>query len=79
MAFAGDQLTVTLNGVEPSAAGPGSVLCDKPVPTATRFRARIVLLDVSRPVIKGTAVSSFLYEIFCEYSDSSHLVQYVLQ
>ena len=59
MARAGDGADVTLSGVDAASVGAGSVLChpDFPAPLAARFEARVVVLEVSVPVLRGQAVT----------------------
>jgi elongation factor 1 alpha-like protein len=59
LARAGDTADVVLAGVDPGAVGPGSVLChpDFPAPLAAKFRARVVVLDVAIPVLRGQQVT----------------------
>lgn len=57
-AFAGDQVTVTLSGVEMQNVSVGNILCDpqNPVPVAMKFQARIVVFNVKVPITKGFSV-----------------------
>lgn len=57
--FAGDQVVVTLSGIEMQNVGVGYILCDPqvPVPIATKFQARIVVFNVTVPLTKGFPVS----------------------
>ncbi|KAL4448191.1 hypothetical protein ABPG75_005410 [Micractinium tetrahymenae] len=59
LARAGDSADVTLASIEPNVVGAGSVLChpDFPVPLVDRFEARMVVLDVAIPVLKGQQVT----------------------
>ncbi len=56
-AFAGDHVTLVLSGLDQAASvsAVGTVLCDPahPVGVARRFRARIVVFAVDRPLTKG--------------------------
>jgi len=57
-AFAGDQISVTLSGVDVSNINIGYILCDitNPVPIATRIQARIVVFNVKVPITIGFPV-----------------------
>ncbi|XP_013196155.2 protein HBS1 [Amyelois transitella] len=58
IAFAGDQVTVTLSGVDMQNVSVGYVLSDpvQQVPVTTRFEARIVVFNVKVPITKGYPV-----------------------
>lgn len=60
--FAGDQVAVTLSGIEMQNVGVGYILCDPqvPVPIASKFQARIVVFNVTVPLTKGFPVSILL-------------------
>lgn len=53
--FAGDQVTVTLSGIEMQNVSVGNILCDpqKPVRVASKFQARIVVFNVTVPITRG--------------------------
>lgn len=57
-AFAGDQVTLTLSGVDSSTITIGSVLCHPKdmVSMATRFQARIIVFNVKVPITNGFPV-----------------------
>ncbi|KAK4872556.1 hypothetical protein RN001_014585 [Aquatica leii] len=57
-AFAGDQVSVTLSGIEMQNVSVGYILCDpqNPVQIASKFQARIVVFNVSVPITKGYSV-----------------------
>ncbi|KAF5288081.1 hypothetical protein FQR65_LT12131 [Abscondita terminalis] len=57
-AFAGDQVSVTLSGIEMQNVSIGYILCDpqNPVQIASKFQARIVVFNVSVPITKGYSV-----------------------
>ena len=59
VAMAGDNADVTLSGIEPISLHAGIVLChpEYPVPLASRFEARIAILDVPFPLLKGQQVT----------------------
>lgn len=60
-AFAGDQVVVSLSGVDINNVTVGSVICDplQPIRVCTLFRARIVVFNVEYPITKGFQVSVF--------------------
>lgn len=55
IAFAGDQVVISLSSIEMASVTIGCVLCDstKPIRVCTRFRARIVVFNVEVPITKG--------------------------
>lgn len=57
--FAGDQVSITLSGVDIQNVSVGNILCDpqRPVPISTKFEARIVVFNVTVPITKGYSVS----------------------
>ncbi|KAG5898030.1 hypothetical protein JTB14_001742 [Gonioctena quinquepunctata] len=58
VAFAGDQVTATLSGIEMQNVSVGNILCDAqhPVQVATKFQARIVVFNVTVPITRGFSV-----------------------
>lgn len=58
VAFAGDQVSVTLSGVEMQNVSVGYVLSDpiQQVPVCSRFEARLVVFNVKVPITKGFSV-----------------------
>lgn len=56
--FAGDQVTVTVSGIEMQNVSIGNILCDplSPVQVASKFQARIVVFNVTVPITKGFSV-----------------------
>ncbi|KAK3792297.1 hypothetical protein RRG08_007375 [Elysia crispata] len=58
VAFAGDQVNITLSGVDMVNVNIGSCLCDPSSPTksATRIRAKIVIFNIAVPITKGFPV-----------------------
>ncbi|XP_067012360.2 protein HBS1 [Anabrus simplex] len=58
IAYAGDQVSATICGIEKENVNVGYVLCDpaKPIPVTTRFEARIVVFNIQVPITKGYAV-----------------------
>ncbi|PSC70924.1 HBS1 isoform X1 isoform B [Micractinium conductrix] len=59
LARAGDSADVTLAGIDTSAVGAGSVVChpDFPVPLVSKFEARVVVLEVPIPLLRGQQVT----------------------
>ncbi|MCL4141613.1 UNVERIFIED_CONTAM: hypothetical protein GTU68_052050 [Idotea baltica] len=55
-AFAGDHVTLNVSGVDPNVLHVGDFLCDPqdPIPQATRIQARIVVFNITVPIIKGS-------------------------
>ncbi|XP_028164421.1 protein HBS1 [Ostrinia nubilalis] len=58
VAFAGDQVSVTLSGVDMQNISVGFILSDpiQPVPVTSRFEARLVVFNVKVPITKGYPV-----------------------
>lgn len=58
VAFAGDQVSVTLTGVDMQNVSVGYVLSDpiQQVPVTTRFEARIVVFNIKVPITRGFPV-----------------------
>ena len=52
---AGDDALLILDGLNPQMFAEGDVLCDRtfPVPVVTSFQARIRVLDIKMPLLKG--------------------------
>ncbi|TDG41656.1 hypothetical protein AWZ03_011910 [Drosophila navojoa] len=57
-AFAGDQISVTLGGVDMSNITVGCIICDPqmPIPVTTRFQCRIIVFNVKVPITMGYPV-----------------------
>lgn len=57
-AFAGDQVSITLTGIDPTNINVGFILCDtiNPVPLATKIKARIIVFNVKAPITIGYPV-----------------------
>lgn len=57
-AFAGDQVSLTLSGIEQQNVGIGNIICNpqNPVPVTTCFQAHIVVFAVKIPIFKGLPV-----------------------
>ena len=62
LARAGEGVDVGLHGIDPGMLAPGGVVChpDYPVPVAIRFEVRLLTLDISTPILKGSQVCSLL-------------------
>ncbi|KAL0034609.1 hypothetical protein WJX79_010439 [Trebouxia sp. C0005] len=75
LARAGDTADLTLAGVEPAVLNGGAVLChpEWPVPLASRIIARLLVLDVSRPILRGQQVTLHAHASQ-ETGHMSHLV-----
>jgi translation elongation factor EF-1alpha len=60
VAFAGDQVSVTLSGIDLQNVSVGYILCDptQPIPVTSHFEARIIVFDIKIPITKGYSVSS---------------------
>lgn len=58
VAFAGDQVCVTLSGIDMQNVSVGYILSDpiQQVPVCTRFEARLVVFNVKVPITKGFPV-----------------------
>ena len=58
LAIAGDTVDVALTGIDAAAVSAGSMLCHPqwPVPLVSRFEARVVVLDIAMPILKGRQV-----------------------
>ncbi|KAL2914772.1 hypothetical protein HK105_205703 [Polyrhizophydium stewartii] len=57
-AAAGDQVSITLNGLDTQQLSTGDILCDAsaPIPVTTHFRAQIVTLEIAMPLTIGVPV-----------------------
>lgn len=57
-AFAGDYVTLNIQGVDPTHLFIGNVVCDPayPIPCATVIQARIIVFNISVPILPGTPV-----------------------
>ncbi|KAH8408084.1 hypothetical protein KR222_003048 [Zaprionus bogoriensis] len=56
--FAGDQISVTLAGVDMNNITVGCIICDpqQPIPVTTRFQCRIIVFNVKVPITMGYPV-----------------------
>uniref|UniRef100_A0A1D1ZPH7 Tr-type G domain-containing protein n=1 Tax=Auxenochlorella protothecoides TaxID=3075 RepID=A0A1D1ZPH7_AUXPR len=62
--LAGSGVSLTLAGLDdPGSVGPGSIVCDPawPVPAASAFRARVLVLQVPGPILPGQQVSVYCH------------------
>jgi translation elongation factor EF-1alpha len=61
VAFAGDQVTVTVAGIDMQNVSLGYILCDpqNPIPSTSRIEARIVLFNLQVPVTQGFPVIQY--------------------
>lgn len=59
IARAGDNVTVSLQGIEGNRLTAGSIIChpDYPVRVATQLEMKILVLDISTPILIGTQVN----------------------
>jgi len=73
-AFAGDSAILTLSGLEPEELHVGAFLTDPalPMPHVARMRARVVLFNITVPLIKGSMVD-FHYQSSCEQASVAFL------
>ncbi|VDM03700.1 unnamed protein product [Schistocephalus solidus] len=58
-AFAGDQVALILQGIDPHVSlSPGDVICDQdnPVPVSSRIRARLLVFAPQQPITRGYPV-----------------------
>ncbi|KAG7160014.1 HBS1-like protein-like [Homarus americanus] len=74
----GDVITVKISGVDPSVLHIGDFLCDPthPIPLVTRVQARIVVFNITVPVIKGAQVD-FHYQAVTEPAKIRKLVSHL--
>lgn len=58
VAFSGDSILVNLLDIDPSYLRPGDIMCniEDPIQIISKFRARIITFDLSRPIIMGSPV-----------------------
>lgn len=58
IAYAGDQVSITLAGIEMQNVSVGYVLCDltQPISVTSHFEARIVVFNIKVPITKGFSV-----------------------
>ncbi|XP_073837180.1 translation elongation factor EF-1alpha (GTPase) HBS1 [Musca autumnalis] len=57
-AFAGDQVAITLSGIDVNNITVGGIICDPqhPIPVTTRFQARILIFNIKVPITIGFPV-----------------------
>jgi elongation factor 1 alpha-like protein len=63
LARAGDNVAVSLQGLDGGHVMAGGVLChpDFPVAIAKRLELKVLVLDVTTPILIGSQVCSFVY------------------
>ena len=67
VAYAGDQVSATLSGIDMQNVSVGYILCEpaQPIPVTSHFEARIVVFNIKLPITKGYSVSiQYLVTIF---------------
>lgn len=59
IARAGDNVTVSLQGIEGNRVTAGSVIChpDYPVQVASQLEMKILVLEISTPIVIGSQVN----------------------
>ncbi|KAI0494807.1 hypothetical protein KFK09_024950 [Dendrobium nobile] len=64
-ARAGDNVAVSLHGIDPIHLIPGGVLChpDFPVAVAARLELKILVLDIKMPIIIGSPVEFHIHHV----------------
>jgi elongation factor 1 alpha-like protein len=57
-AFAGDNVILNIQGVDPTHLFVGNVVCDPefPIPCATSIQARVIIFNILTPILPGTPV-----------------------
>lgn len=77
IAFAGDSIALSVSDIDPSKVTIGSILCNPsfPVQMARSFRARIVIFNVSIPILKGFQVVIHYQSL----TEQAHLSQLISQ
>ena len=57
-AFAGDNVVLNIQGVDPTRLFVGNIVCDPeyPIPCATMIQARIIIFNICVPIVPGTPV-----------------------
>lgn len=60
IARAGDNVTVNLQGIEGNRVTSGGVIChpDYPVQVTDQLELKILVLDITTPILKGSQVDS---------------------
>ena len=63
LARAGDNVTVSLQGIDGGHVMAGGVLChpDFPVAISKHLELKVLVLDVTTPILIGSQVCSFVY------------------
>lgn len=69
-ARAGDNVAVSMQGIDGSLVTAGGVLChpDFPVAVAKHLELKVLVLDVTTPILIGSQVSFCLHEISILFS-----------
>lgn len=64
LASSGDEVLINLSNIDLSYLKPGDIICDleNPVQIVSKFRAKIITFDLSRPLIIGTPVNILKYK-----------------
>ncbi|KAG0499578.1 hypothetical protein HPP92_004269 [Vanilla planifolia] len=64
-AKAGDNVAVSLSGIDPIHLMTGCVLChpDFPVAMATKLELKILVLDISMPIIAGSQIEFYVHHV----------------
>lgn len=65
VARAGDSVDIALQGIDISSLMIGGVLChpDYPVPIAIRIELRVVILDITMPILVGSQVELYIHHV----------------
>jgi elongation factor 1 alpha-like protein len=75
-AFAGDNVILNIQGVDPTHLFVGNVVCDPeyPIPCATTIQARIIIFNISTPILPGTPIV-FHFKSIQEQGKISSLIE----
>lgn len=75
-AFAGDNVVLNIQGVDPAHLFVGNVICDPdyPIPCANVVQARVLIFNISTPIIPGTPVV-FHFKSVQEQAKITNLVE----
>ena len=62
-ARAGDNVDIGLGGVDPGCLIQGGVLCHPnfPVPAASKLELKVIILETSGPLLRGSQVYIYIY------------------
>lgn len=68
VARAGDNIAVSLQGIDGDRVIPGGVLChpDYPVTVASVLELKILVLEITTPILIGSQVSSAV-QLYCSF------------